>query len=380
VEQASRPHRRAAALIALAVIVMASASAAYLHSTAPKSPPPARAVASAISPPFSTSDPVNFNFATQSSGWAVLSVAPSGGGQFQVFRTIDGAQHWQLQLQGQGTFSGVIPLSVRLLDDTNGFMAIGGPGKQLYRTTDGGAHWASVSLPPSPRVDSAGFSDPTHGLLLTGPVSTRPQPLNLYATVDAGRTWQLLPDPPVDAYNLSVATTETWLGSLGQGPPHVYRSSDGGQSWRTLDLPAPSTGSWDTTANLFQVVGEALPDAGVVVSVLCECTRSGPFYFTSFDGGTSWANVPVPQGNIAYQDALHWWAINGTVLLKSPDAGRTWAQVSDRLPNWRYVTQVLDTKHAWALLILPTGFGLGSTNDGGLHWTLAAVPQAAYSP
>ena len=377
VEQPSQRHRRAAALIAIAIIVIASASAAYLRSTAPKPPAPARVVPSTISPLFSTADPVNFDFATMSSGWAVLSLAPSGGGPFEVFHTIDGAQHWHLQVQGQGTFSGTIPLAVRLLDDTHGFMVVGGPGKLLYRTTDGGATWDPVGLPPSPRIDSIGFSDPTHGLLLTGPISTRPQPLNLYATVDAGNSWQLLPDPPADAYNLSVrGPTEAWLGSLGPGTPHLYASSDGGRNWRRYELPAPSTGSWDTTANLFQIVGEVLPDAGVVVSVLCECTQSGPFYFTSFDGGLSWSNVLVPKGSIAYQDAVDWWAINRMILFKSRDAGRTWAQASNRLPDWQYVPEVLDSMHAWALLILPTGFGLGVTNDGGLHWTLAPVPQA----
>jgi hypothetical protein len=114
----------------------------------------------------------------------------------------------------------------------------------------------------------------------------------------------------------------------------------------------------------------------VIMSVLCACAPSGLLDFTSFDGGLTWRYVQPQTGNVAYQDAVHWWEIDGTILLKSSDAGQTWAQITDKLPDWHYLPHILDSNHAWADLATADGGGLGLTNDGGLHWTRGVVPQA----
>jgi photosystem II stability/assembly factor-like uncharacterized protein len=76
--------------------------------------------------------------------------------------------------------------------------------------------------------------------------------------------------------------------------------------------------------------------------------------------------------------------MRGTTLSKSADAGQTWSQVTNALPDWLYRTElhVLDATHAWvtfsvpASLSAPGGNGLAFTDDGGLHWTQAQVPQS----
>ena len=98
------------------------------------------------------------------------------------------------------------------------------------------------------------------------------------------------------------------------------------------------------------------------------------FAFTSFDQGTTWRYVPPPPGVVAYQDTTHWWAMKGRSLFKSPTAGQTWTKVTDRLPDWQFTPQVIDSRHAWALIQVVGGFGLAMTADGGLHWIQAAVP------
>ena len=305
-------------------------------------------------------------------------VAPSStGGRFEVFRTVDGAKHWKPQFQSESTFSGLIPFSVRLFVAMRGFMTIGSPVQQVYRTTDAGVHWDLLSLPVSPRIDNVAFTDPGRGWLLASPTSTLDRRLDLYASSDAGNSWQRLPDPPSDAYTLSFrGPTEAWLGSIGPGPPHVYTSVDGAQSWQRHDLPAPSGGSWDAPPGQFQVASALLPATGVIVSVLCVCAQSGLFDLTSLDAGTNWRYVPPRNGSVAYQDGMHWWAIDGTALFKSSNAGQTWAKVTDQRPDWHYLPHVLDSKHAWAELAASDGGGLALTNDGGLHWTRGTVPQA----
>jgi photosystem II stability/assembly factor-like uncharacterized protein len=377
VEPLPLKHRRAAALIGLSVLVIAAAGTGYVYLTTPQQGKPT--LAPAINPLLVTSYEVSYDFTTPQLGWAAMSlVAPSSnGGRFEVFQTTDGAKHWQPQFQSQSNFSGLVPFSVRLFGKMRGFMTVGNPVQEVYRTIDGGRHWDLLSFPPNPRIDNVAFSDPIHGWLLAASISASNRVLNLYSTDDGGNSWQRLPDPPSDANKLSFRSpTEAWLGSVGPGRPHVYTSRDAGKSWQRYDLPTPSGGSWDAAAGPFQVEGELLPATGVIMSALCVCAQSGMSNFTSFDGGSTWRYVRPQKGNVAYQDAVHWWEIDGRVLLKSPDAGQTWVQITDKLPDWHFLPHVLDSKHAWADLAATDGEGLGLTDDGGLDWTRGAVPQA----
>jgi photosystem II stability/assembly factor-like uncharacterized protein len=370
-ERLSPRRLRAAALVALAVFVVAATSAAFLHSPLAPKPP---AQSPTISPLLTTENSVTYDFVTPSLGWAAVHVAPPSAseGKFEVFRTVDGAEHWQQQLQGNISMLEFVPLSVQLFSKS-GFMAVGGPVQLVYRTTDGGSHWSPVLLPPSPRIDDVAFNDASHGWLLASSTSSGSQALNLFATHDAGTSWQRLPDPPIDANNLSFRSpNEAWLGSIGHERPHIYTSRDAGQSWQRHDLP----GSWDTAVGSIEVAEQLLPVTGVLAFVTCQCPHPGPTPLTSFDGGMIWRAVSLPAGNVAYQDARNWWAIDGKLLFKSRDAGQTWTQVSDKLPDWQSVPNVLDSQHAWAMLFDGNGFGLGLTHDGGLHWTRAAVPQS----
>ncbi len=210
------------------------------------------------------------------------------------------------------------------------------------------------------------FSDASYGWALAQADQTAGQLFNLYATSDGGATWRRLPDPPRDAYYLAFrGRTEAWMGSLGPGPPHVYTSADG-HTWQRHDLPPPPHRAWG--AGGYGTTVQLLPRIGAV-------TTTGGGLFTSFDSGSTWRFVPTPPGEVAYQDAFHWWAIKGTILSKSSDAGQTWSQITNALPDWRFVPHILDSKHAWAELTVVGGYGLALTSDGGLHWTRANIPQ-----
>jgi photosystem II stability/assembly factor-like uncharacterized protein len=368
----SNRHQRAVALIAIAVIGVGVAGIAYLHPTFAR----LQTVAQSAPPLLASNYIISYDFVTPSLGWAAVSLAApsSSGGLFAIYRTIDGAKHWRHQLEDMGQFSGYVPLSLRFFDKAHGYMSAGG---WFYRSSDGGSQWSYVNLPANPQVESVTFSDVKHGWLLGSAVSIPAHAPNLFATSDAGQTWTRLPDPPGDAAHLSIALTgEAWLGSHGRGRPHMYISSDAGNSWRRLNLPLTNSELGEASA-VYDVGDELLPGAGMVVSATCQCVQSGPFHFTSFDGGASWTEIQFPPGSVSYQDARHWWAINGSLLLKSSDAGETWIKVADTLPNWQMVPEVLDSKHAWAMMVVPDGSGLAFTADGGLHWTRAPIPVVA---
>jgi photosystem II stability/assembly factor-like uncharacterized protein len=376
-ERLPQRHRRAAAYIAIAAIVIAVAGFAFLRSTSPHQQATAPA---SVDPIFVTSTPVDYAFITSSMGWASLVVVPSSeAGQFRVFRTVDGAKHWQQQLVGQSrpelTPGSYAPIAVQFFGETHGFMTVGGPIEELYRTLDGGAHWVSVPL-LSLTIDAITFSDASNGWLSGSLTATTRQVPYLFVTHDAGDSWTRLPDPPADAAGLSFRRpTEAWMGGFGAGPP-------AGGSW-TPDRYFPD---FPTRIQLLPRVGaiasvEAIRCVAVSASsqtTTCANATSDTFLFTSVDGGNTWKQVPSPPGVLAYQDSVHWWATSTNALFKSMNAGQSWKQVATIPPDREFsVPGILDSTHAWASIFVMGGYGLALTNDGGLRWTLATVPKPA---
>jgi photosystem II stability/assembly factor-like uncharacterized protein len=364
-ERLSRRRRRAVAIGSLALLLVAAAGFVYLRSNDNLT---TRRVTTASPLPASV-NPVSYDFVTPSLGWAIENpFTPSTSvGQFRVFRTVDGATHWQPQLMGESSSPGFTPITVQFFDKMHGYMRVDLSfiGEQIYHTSDGGEKWQAVAL-PAPQSVVVAFADATYGWALAQ-ANAPGQLFKLYASADGGATWQRLPDPPGDAYYLAFrGTSEAWMGSLGPGPPHVYTSADSGRTWQRHDLPPPPGRTWDTVGRGTTV--QLLPQTGAIAT-----TEGG--LFTSFDSGSTWTHVTPPPGEVGYQDALHWWAIKGTVLSKSSDAGQTWIQITNTLPDWQFVPHVLDSKHAWAELTVLGGYGLAVTSDGGLRWTRANVPQ-----
>src|SRR5204863_9263920 len=111
-----------------------------------------------------------------------------------------------------------------------------------YRSDDGGETWA-----PGGRVPDAGgvnlvVVDPTDPSIVYAAATQylgRGIPrLGLYKSRDAGQNWALLPLPGAVAWRLVItpANPSVLYAIVGQGYP-LYRSQDGGQSWKTV-MPA----------------------------------------------------------------------------------------------------------------------------------------------
>jgi photosystem II stability/assembly factor-like uncharacterized protein len=312
-----------------------------------------------------TPNAVSYYFISPSLGWAVLS----GAGQSQVFRTTDGAKHWEKQLVGESATLGFSSLTVQLFGN-NGYLAFGRP-LLVFRTNDAGAHWNSVQPPVGP-VESVVFKDANHGWLLS---TSSGVDRNLFVTGDGAKTWQPLPGPPAGSGpRLSArGSAELWLGSFSIGLPRVYASSDGGLTWHLHNLPLPPSAAGEQWP--WQALISLLPGVGVVASVSCECAQNSTFTFTSFDAGNAWRFIQAAPGFVAYQDDSHWWAVNSGTLYRSADAGQIWIKTSDRLPDWQFLPHAIDARHAWALLFVPGGSGLALSNDSGQHWRRAEVPH-----
>jgi photosystem II stability/assembly factor-like uncharacterized protein len=398
--------------MALAAIMIVAAGAIYLRPATTAGPHTTQAAT--VDPSLVSVNPVDYAFVTPSMGWAAMVLAglSSATVEFRIFRTTDGARHWQQQLAGQSMRGlGFFPISVQLFGKTRGFMTVGQPIEQIYRTDDGGDHWGPLAI-PLPRVDSITFSSATSGWLASYTGARIPeQTAHLYSTTDSGQTWQQLPNPPADATDPAFRSpTEAWMGTLDPRQPHVYTSADGGHSWQRHDLP-PVAGSrpsdsYSTRIELLPAAGAmasveafrcvavllpagspspALPPYGAFVPIdgptpvpspLCGTTTSETFVFTSIDGGETWRQLPPAPGQISYQDSVHWWSLSASAVFKSADAGRSWRQVAAIPANLQFSSiSILDSKHAWASLFVMGGYGFALTSDGGNHWTLAHVPK-----
>ena len=379
VSRLSSRQQRAVGLGALSLVVIAAAGVAYLHSTSPSqsrtAPQPTNLQAvQGLANAFA------YDFVTPSAGWAVAAtISPTTlSGPFWVFRTEDGAKHWQKQIAGQTSLVFDTINTLQMLDKSNGFFVAGEPLK-LYRTIDGGIHWTTLELPTQDAALPI-FPGVGEGWIEATSVITPPTHVgsHLYATIDAGDSWTRLPDPPVDLAGVAFRTTsEVWAGTQATDQPKLYTSEDGGHSWQAHQLPTPPGGTGVDTYSTQVVI---LPGGGLAVTIYY---LSATYELTSFDGGTSWTYVNLPPGTHAgpgpgygYEDSVHWWAVEGDALYKSSDAGQSWTRFADVIPSDLNFLRVFDARTAWARLSPAFDSGLTFTSDGGLHWTPADPPVA----
>jgi photosystem II stability/assembly factor-like uncharacterized protein len=422
--------RRAKALGALSLAVVAVACAAYLRPPVqPAAPMPALSAGYQL-------DAVDF--VDPSTGWVLADLDTAA---FAVVSTRDAGRSWTTRLVSPSSRHGEY---MRFFDRSAGVVVAIGAEAAVFATRDGGAHWTRRGVDAGDvYVMSASFVDPMHGWLLGfGAVSTGLGSTVLLRTTDGGVTWKDLgpaADPSVQAFAVSFTDPlNGWLDAVAPGP-YVYATADAGTTWRRLTLPAPATG-WPVPRGSFFVAARPTLGNGVVATVVNSANiigRAGAgaavvtyppltvrtydggspvtFVYTTFvdassdgilhigdalhkpgpatqvqsasqigmrsnDGGSTWTSFvpPAPGGTIGYADAMTWWWIGPGVRSKTYDGGLTWSPsqadaVADPLPG---SLVVLDTKYAWVSGVSESGPMLFTTSDGGAHWTPVRLPQA----
>jgi photosystem II stability/assembly factor-like uncharacterized protein len=320
-----------------------------------------------------------YDFVTPSLGWALVLEYSRFSTNYWIFKTTDGARHWQEQHAGQAEGGRTY---IHFFDDLYGFAYAG----VAYRTVDGGVHWQTVEVPGS--IPYVTFASPTRGWAEGFEVGSH----HLYTTADGGVTWTRLPTDLPGAAVLepifeiqSSAFRENGEGWLGAGyleSPVVYLTADGGASWRTIALPSPRTRPQGPG---YLTSPRLLPSGGVLVLISDDSTHVLAAFFSS-DRGGSWREVSFPiavttSDDLSFVDASHWWKLRSGQIYKTSDAGITWTPVSvSGLPNgWRYeAAHAFDAQHAWWAMVAfakSTLSALAMTSDGGRHWRMVNPPQ-----
>lgn len=370
-------------LIAVALTVTVVASLAYLHASIPPSPASARG---APPPSHLTSGyQTDYDFVNSTTGWALVADYITEQ-RFWIFRTIDGASHWQRELTGTLP-KGYPPEGMLFFDRNHGFVRF----RQLYATSDGGTHW-KVIVPPA---ETAGvtFADASHGWALDNG--------GLYTTVDGGLTWRFVSEVPTAAVFGGAkgpllalhfrSGGEGWIGATATQPT-VYRTTDGGRTWTAVPvpppkpLPAPSGKGFPYGPPTYRTDVQLLPGGGVLAYSYGDFGSAQ--VFESDDAGRSWRTIAMPMqqgrfGSVSFIDARHWWVSFGGPVFVTANAGKTWNEVltttADSIVDWDLgPATAIDSQHGWRLITRQMGSawsGLAMSSDGGAHWNPVHVPE-----
>lgn len=271
--------------------------------------------------------------------------------QVVLLHTTNSGRTWQfLPLNLPATIVGV--KQIDFLDARHGWLylslgaAAGSEGVQILRTTDGGAHWSSVSRTAS--------SQPAPGSL---PLSGDKSGLGFNTTATGMATGEI-----------AGPTGFSWL----------YRTRDGGHTWRHQSLAFPAL-----YRQSLPVINPPLfftPRDGILPVTLNAAGFAFDAYMTH-DGGATWIGAtPLPYNpkmtslSWSFSDMIHGWAAWGARLHVTTDGGRHWRAVTPNV-SLQNVIQLdfVNARDGWALGSVMQGNATQSfllrTTDGGHTWT-----------
>jgi photosystem II stability/assembly factor-like uncharacterized protein len=235
----------------------------------------------------------------------MIAWASGSGGSYA--RTTDGGANWK---------SGVVPDASQL--DFRDVQAVGadtayllsiGPGAQsrIYKTTDAGQGWTLQFTNQNPKAffDAFAFWDARTGIAVSDPVDGH---FILIKTTDGGKSWNQLPtesspqslegDGAFAASGTCIAvqgTTNVWFGSGGAAVARVFRSTDGGQSWKASSTPITAG---NASSGIFSIAFKDDKNGIIVGGDYKKESEGGNNVALTTDGGATWsiADGPGPSG------------------------------------------------------------------------------------
>lgn len=261
-----------------------------------------------------------------------------------------------------------------------------GYGDGVYKSTDGGKSWKNMGLHDSQHIGRI-IVDPRDSdvvfVAAEGPLWSPGGDRGLFKTTDGGQTWKAVlqisentgvtslaydPRNPDVMYAASYQRRRNVGLLIGGGPESaIYKTSDGGESWKQLTngLPAVDKG------RIALAVSPQKPD--VVYALVC-AARDQSGFFRSADCGETWRRqssyeVVDPQyyGEI-YPDPHQYdrvYAIDSTIHV-TEDGGQKFQPVPWRMHVDHHAI-VFDTTDENHLLVGNDG-GLYESHDHGETW------------
>lgn len=274
-----------------------------------------------------------------------------------------------------------------------------GQGK-LYRTADGGETWEKVWEQPGTFIRALGFVSAEVGFLgnvgtgyYPGVTDTKP----LYVTRDGGRSWTAVEAQGIEAvagicgidilprqtiYQGETRTTHVIhaAGRVG-GPAAMLRSTDGGETWTTIDLSA-------FAGMILDVKFFSAEEGFLCAASSSDLAQANALILRTQDGGQTWDPVyrstrprencwkmSWPTREVGYA-TVQSYAEGATdrVVVKTTDGGKTWSElplVSDAKAQ-EFGVGFVDEQRGWVGTAV-SGF---ETRDGGKSWAPVEMGRA----
>lgn len=316
-------------------------------------------------------------------------------GAYRLLRTDDGGRRWQDVTPGAGTIHPSGPAGVHGRSTVIVSTRLRAGVFAVERSDDGGRTWRR-SLPIRDE----------HGLGIGRPLlldarrlyvaldegsAAGSQAQALYRSDDGGRTWRFVSRTDVsgrrpralpfgcDKNGFGFATASRgWAGGYCPGgPPFLYRTDDGGRSWRRQPLPGLAQCACNVSAPRFFTRRSGALD---VIGFTMSGKPLVRVYWTS-DGGDRWRASEPPAGRasgaVSYADARTAWLTAGPPggtgrrfdrLYRTSDAGRRWQTVALPFDADGYQLDALGAAVAYAVRPYPGRSSILRTQDGGRSW------------
>jgi len=264
----------------------------------------------------------------------------------------------------------------------------------VWASHDGGKTWtasAPLETVTGPEFFTPGnlvFADRQHGWLLVHVgVGMSHDYSFLYSTADGGNTWTRIADPTVASSFPQVCCKkdlafngpfELWLtGNTNGVVPGIffYHSTDGGQSWALVDLPAPSAypnmyATQDFVCGTYgiQFVNSTRGFVGVECFSQVNSENLG-WLFATQDGGKTWVpeNVPQPQGLFQFITPSQGWYVADKVY-QTTDSGLHWTPGAS--VSWTGEPDFVDAKTGWLVASKEGAFALVHSTNAGASWSI----------
>jgi len=322
-------------------------------------------------------------------------VAAASGG---VWRTTDAGTTWTPVFDGEGSYS----IGCLAVDPSNPHVVWVGTGENnsqrsvsfgdgVYRTRDDGQHWERVGLAGSEHIGRIAI-DPRDSdvvwVAAQGPLWRSGGDRGLYRTTDGGKSWERVlfvsDDTGINEVWLDPRDPDTVYASAYQRRRHVwtlvdggpesaiYKSDDGGKTWRKIQAGLPSV----DMGRIGMCVSPANPD---VLYAIVEAARDEGGVYRSTDRGETWekrsdymSSSPQYYNELVCDptDPDRVYSMD-TFLHVSEDGGKTWRKVPERfkhVDNHALWIDPSDTRH----MIAGCDGGVYETHDRGRTWRFFA--------